>query len=261
VRLDPFRIQLLTISLDSQIVLAMIGVTAASILFRQAARQEGVDFSAGDWWDLVFGAVIGGRLIWVITHAEYYLRQPLQAVVVLDGGLHPAGLVLGAAYWVWRHGRSADGPCWRTVADLVAVGALTALLFERVGCALTTCGTGPVSELPGAILRGAEWRAPMALLQVIILAVALIIAAQRLAARGAAFITTLAALAAVEAVAFSAGRPVLASVAALSILAAIYAASARYSMAAMRPAATGGAQRGPANAGRPPPWEADQERT
>ena len=83
-RLDPFRIQILTLSLDSQIVLTLVGLVVAGLVVRQAARHEGLGVSAGHWWDLVFAAVVGARLVWVITHAGYYLRQPLQAVVVLE---------------------------------------------------------------------------------------------------------------------------------------------------------------------------------
>ena len=204
-RPDPFRIQLLTLSLDSQAVLTVVGLVAAAFVFRLAARRVSLDLRAGHWWDLVTVSAVGGRLLWVATHADYYLRQPLQVVVIVDGGLHPLGLALGAAYWVWRLGRPCEGIPWRLVVDIVAVGTLTTLLFERVGCALTTCGAGPASALPWALLRGAEWREPVALEQVFVLAIALAVSAEVLRVRGAAFATALAALALVELVAFATG--------------------------------------------------------
>jgi hypothetical protein len=222
VRLDPFRIQLLTVSLDSQLVLTLVGLVVAGLVVRQAARQEGLGLGAGHWWDLLVTAVIGGRVAWVITHADYYLRQPLQILGLLDGGLHPVGLAVGAVVWLRRFGRAGEAGSWRPVADLAAVGVLTASLFDRVGCALTTCGTGPASGLPWAVLRGDTWHAPLALAQVIILAAGLMVAAETLRVRGAACIAMLAASGLVEAVAYWAGRPSAESAVALAILAAAY---------------------------------------
>jgi prolipoprotein diacylglyceryltransferase len=225
VRLDPFRIQVLTVSLDSQIVLTVFGLVVAGLLVRKAARQQGLDVSVGDWWDLVLYAVVGGRLLWVVGHPAYYLRQPLQSLVILDGGLSTAGLALGAAYWVWRHwravGPATDTPSWRRVVDLVAVGVLTALLFERAGCALTTCGAGPASDLPWAMLRGDGWQMPLALEQVGVLAVALAVSTETLGRRGAAFATMLVALTLVALVELLAGRPVMEPVLVLGVLAVI----------------------------------------
>src|SRR5262245_15112995 len=101
-----------------------MGLVVAGLLFRRAARQPGLGLSAGHWWDLVFAAVVGARLLWVLTHPAYYLRQPLQALVILDGGLYVTGLALGAVYWVWRLCRADDAPPWRAVVDLVALGVL-----------------------------------------------------------------------------------------------------------------------------------------
>ena len=228
-RLDPFRMQILTLSLDSQVVLLVLGLVVAGLMVRQATRQAEIDLGTGHWWDLVFTAVVGGRLVWVVTHADYYLRQPLQIVVILNGGVHAIGLVLGAAYGTWRLASGDTTLPWRRVADLLALGVLTMFLFERVGCALTTCGTGPVSALPWAILRGDDWRAPMALGQVIILAAALVIAAQILRVRGAAFVAMLAALALVDTVALAAGRATVDDAVALAILTASYGLTAWYS--------------------------------
>jgi hypothetical protein len=103
---------------------------------------------------------------------------------------------------------------------------------DRVGCALTTCGTGPMSEHPWAVLRGNEWRAPLALAQVIVLAVALTVAAETFRMRGATFVTMLAGLVLAEVVAVPAGRTSAESAVALGVLAVSYASSWGYSRVA-----------------------------
>jgi len=225
VRLDPFRLQILTISLDSHIVLTLVGLIVAGLVVGRAAREHGHDLSASDWWDLVVASVIGGRLLWVMTHPDYYLRQPLQVIGLLDGGLHLLGLALGAAYWVWRRSRGGDLRSWRPVVDVVAVGVLVVLLFERVGCTLTTCGTGYARDVPWAILRGDTLHEPMALGQVAILAVALVASTEILRIRGAAFAALLAAVALSELVGFAAGRVSVESLLAIGAFAALYRAA------------------------------------
>lgn len=195
---DPLRIQLLTLSLDSRAVLTVLGLVTAAIVFRVAARRVAVDLGAGHWWDLVTVSIVGARLLGVASHADYYLRQPLQVVVIVDRGLQPLGLAFGAAYGVWRLGRPGDGASWRLVADLVTVGTLTTFLYEWTGCALTSCGAGPASLLPWALQRGAEWREPVALARIVVLALALAVSVELLRARGAAFATVLLALALAE---------------------------------------------------------------
>jgi prolipoprotein diacylglyceryltransferase len=223
---DPFRIQFLTLSLDSQAVLTVVGLVLGAFVFRLAARRLALDLGAGHWWDLVTVSVVGARLLWVATHADYYLRQPLQVVVIVDGGLHPLGLALGAVYWIWRLGRLGDGPgesaSWRLVADLVAVGTLTTFLFERAGCALMTCGAGPSSAMPWALQRGSEWREPVALEQVVVLAIALAVSVELLRVRGAAFFTGLVALTLVELIAFTAETFAPQEVVALGMMLLIY---------------------------------------
>lgn len=233
-RLDPFRIQILTLSLDSQIVLTLVGLVVAGLVLRQAARQERLDLSSGHWWDLVFTMAVGGRVVWVVTHADYYIRQPPQILGLLDGGLDPIGLAIGALFWIWRSSRAADAPPWRIVVDLVAIGVLTAYLFERVGCALTSCGTGPASALPWAILRGDAWHAPMALAQVVVLAIGLMLAAETVHLRGVAFISMFVAFMLIEAIAYSAGRGSIENAVTLTALTVTYASSSWYSRAAAR---------------------------
>lgn len=241
---DPFRIQFLTVTLDSQVVLTLVGLVLAGLAFGQAARRDGLHaIGAGAWWDVATAAVIGARAVWVLTHLDYYLRGPLQALVVTDGGLHPVGLVLGAAYGTWRlgspsreregqrvvgtegtsslppgegqkasvdSGRGAlsttpDAAGWRRLVPLVALGTLVTFLFERTGCALTTCGGGPPTEVAWALVRGTELRQPVALYQVAVLASALLLVTEvpRVWARTLAI--TLTALALVEIISIAAG--------------------------------------------------------
>lgn len=223
-QVDPFRIQFLTVTLDSQVVLTLVGIVVAGFTFRLAARRVGfADFGAGTWWDVVTAAVIGGRALWVVTHLDYYLRGPLQIAVITDGGLHPVGLALGAAYSIRRLAAHQPGrDAWRTILGLVAIGALVTFLFERAGCALTTCGGGPPTDVAWALRRGEELRQPLGFYQVTILAGALVLVTEvpRLASRS--FPVALAALALVEVIALLWGDRGSEGLAALFVAGALF---------------------------------------
>lgn len=225
--MDPFRIQVLTLSLDSQAVLTLVGLVVAGLVFRLAAGHEGVDLRAGDWWDVVTWAIVGGRLVWVLTHPTYYLSAPLQTVVITDGGLHPVGLVLGAAYAVRRLRRRTPRSSWRLVVDLVALAAVVTLIFERAGCALTTCGGGALTDLPWALLRGDERRQPVALYQLVVLAPTLLIMADVRAVRGSGFWLAFGALGIIELLSLLLGSGSTGDVLALGAALALYLVAGR----------------------------------
>ena len=151
---DPFRLQFLTVSLDSEIVLALIGILAAGFVARVGARRLGL--APGDAWDMAIDiaqwSIIGARLGWVLTHLNYYGRAPVQIMAIGDGGFLFATGVLAAAWQLWRMRRRlawTDSDLARVAAPAIAV----ALLFDRVGCALTGCGTGQPTSVPWAMIR------------------------------------------------------------------------------------------------------------
>lgn len=225
---DPFRISFLTITLDSQTVLAIIGLLVAGFVFRLAAGREGLGLRAGDWWDLVTSAIIAGRLLWVATHLDYYLRGPLQVVVIVDGGLHPVGLVFGAAYAIRGLRRRSPNASYRSIVELVALATLVAFTIERAGCALTTCGAGPLSNLPWALQRGEEWRQPLALYQSVVLVVTLLLATELRELRGSAFSAAFVALSLVELISLAMGGRPADSFPALGVALGLYLLAARY---------------------------------
>lgn len=237
--LDPFRVQFLTVTLDSQAVMTLAGLLVAGPLFHLAAARLGLDLHAADWWDLATAAVVGGRLLWVVTHLDYYVRAPLQVFVVVDGGLHPLGLVLGAAYALRSLRQRAPSVPPRALVEPLVVAVLAALLFERAGCALTTCGGGGLTDLPWALQRGDEWRQPIALYQAVILATGLLLAVKWPCRSNLPFGVGLAALAVAELVAFSLGTRSVETLVALGTATVVYWVAERRTRPASGPSLDG----------------------
>ncbi len=151
---DPFRLQVLTVSLDSQVVLAVLGVLVAGLVARDRAR--GLGWGPGGVWDASLSVatwgIVAGRLGWVATHLEYYLRAPLQVAALGDGGFLFGTAVLGAGWALWREGRALDLPA-EELGRIVAPAAAAAFLLDRAGCALTACGSGQAASVPWALVR------------------------------------------------------------------------------------------------------------
>jgi len=89
---------------------------------------------------MLFG-VIGGRLFYVIEHLSFYLRNPIEIIMVNHGGLSwYGGLVLGlaAAIIYLRSRRSAV----LKFLDLIVPFVALAQGLGRVGCLLNGCCYG-----------------------------------------------------------------------------------------------------------------------
>ena len=173
---DPFRLQLLTLSLDSQVVLVVVGVVLAGLAARVAARSQGLHAAGmpGLVLDGALCALLGARLGWIALHLEYYLRLPTQVLAFGDGGYLFAGgaLALGAfVCWLPRHA----GLSSRAIAAVGAPAVATALLLDRAGCALTACGFGQPTGLPWALERSGQALQPVALYGVLVWLLALLV--------------------------------------------------------------------------------------
>ncbi|GIW07503.1 MAG: hypothetical protein KatS3mg060_2308 [Dehalococcoidia bacterium] len=168
-------------------------------------------------------AVVGGRLLWVVTHLDYYVRAPLQVFVVVDGGLHPLGLVLGAAYALRSLRQRAPSVPPRALVEPLVVAVLAALLFERAGCAPDDLrDRRPHRPPPGRSSAGDEWRQPIALYQAVILATGLLLAVKWPCRSNLSFGVGLAALAVAELVAFSLGTRSVETLVALGTATVVY---------------------------------------
>ena len=94
---------------------------------------------------VIFGALIGGRLGYIIFHLDYYLKNPIEILYFRQGGLAFLGsfilaFILGAWY-VSRNKLSF----WK-YTDIAALSVAIGLGIGRIGCFLNGCCFGVVSE-------------------------------------------------------------------------------------------------------------------
>ena len=106
---------------------------AGGVVGRTFARRRG--FSPDEWWRLVTGlmvwGMIGGRLIHVMPHANYYLTYPLEIIRPPIEGYSYYGAVLFGIGYAWQFPRRVGKSFW-FIADLLALPWLFALLVSRL---------------------------------------------------------------------------------------------------------------------------------
>lgn len=131
--------------------LALGFVTAILLAGREAKR---LGLPPGRFYDLCFyiilAALVGSRLLYVLTELPYFLDHPLQVFVLWKGGLFFHGglvLALAVAFFYMRHHNLP----WRVTFDSLAVGMPLGQGLGRVGCFMAGCCYGKPSDWPWAV--------------------------------------------------------------------------------------------------------------
>ncbi len=97
---------------------------------------------------IILGAIIGGRLGYVIFHLDYYLKNPVQIFYFREGGLALlGGFVLAFILGRWHILRNKLS-FWK-YADIIAPSLAFGYGIARIGCFLNGCCFGVVSEKCG----------------------------------------------------------------------------------------------------------------
>lgn len=134
-----------------------VGFLVAAWLGAREAEREGIS------WQWVFdltlvlciSAIVGARLVYVITELPWFIKHPREALSLSGGGLSFFGgfgfaLATGIAF-----ARRSRVSAW-VMADIAAPYVALAYAIARVGCFLNGCCYGTPSELPWAIPRSPQ---------------------------------------------------------------------------------------------------------
>ncbi|MEE8564236.1 MAG: prolipoprotein diacylglyceryl transferase [Atribacterota bacterium] len=94
---------------------------------------------------VILGALIGGRLGYVIFHLDYYLKNPIQMLYFRQGGLSFLGAFIIAFFLCWLYVKRTKLSFWK-FADVAAPSVAMGIGIARIGCFLNGCCFGVVSE-------------------------------------------------------------------------------------------------------------------
>jgi phosphatidylglycerol:prolipoprotein diacylglycerol transferase len=91
-------------------------------------------------WVLV-GGIAGGRLLFVVINAPYYINDPLRIFMLTEGGLAVQGAILSGIFFCWVLCRIKKLPFLR-ILDLFAPYAALGQSIGRIGCFFNGCCYG-----------------------------------------------------------------------------------------------------------------------
>ena len=127
---------------------ALLGITLISL----EAKKEGYDQQ--QILDLTFylliSAIIGSRIFYIVLNLKYYLRHPLEIVMIWRGGLVFYGGFIFAFATCFLYLRKHHLPFLKT-CDLLVPGLAIGEAIGRIGCFFAGCCYGKPTDLPWAI--------------------------------------------------------------------------------------------------------------
>jgi phosphatidylglycerol:prolipoprotein diacylglycerol transferase len=129
----------------------LLGFLAAWLLGRRRLSRSGL-FTPREFDDLltwgIFGVVLGARLGYVLFYDFlYYLRHPLEILMVNHGGMSFHGGMLGVMLGMWLCGRR-QGKAFFAVMDFMAPLVPPGLFFGRLGNFINAELWGRVTDSP-----------------------------------------------------------------------------------------------------------------
>lgn len=128
------------------------GIWLATWLNRKEGRPDELIMDLSVW--IMFGAIAGARLLYVIVQWDQFAALPLwEVAAVWKGGLVYYGGLIGAGFtayfWMKRH----QAPVW-LVADCLAPALALGQVFGRFGCYFNGCCYGHVDPVHGVVFPG-----------------------------------------------------------------------------------------------------------
>lgn len=120
----------------------MVSSSLASARARRAGENGEIIFNFC-FLSLIFG-IIGARIFYVADNLKFYLKQPLEILMLQHGGLSwYGGFMLGSIGGIW-YLRKRKFPIY-TALDLIAPYLALAQAIGRIGCLLNGCCYGKES--------------------------------------------------------------------------------------------------------------------
>lgn len=139
----------------------VIGFIVACILILREAKKKNIDqgFMLNVMLFVLIGAIIGGRLFFVLENMGYFSLHLLEIFAFGKGGETSYGGIIFALLFSWlyvKFSRNKDKISFSELLDLVAPYVVLGLAIGRIGCFLNWDDFGISSSLPWSINAAGE---------------------------------------------------------------------------------------------------------
>jgi phosphatidylglycerol:prolipoprotein diacylglycerol transferase len=129
-----------------------LGALLGILFVARGARREGLNQQ--QLLDLVFylliAAIIGSRVFYIILNPGYYLKHPLESLMIWRGGLVFYGGFLFAFPTCYLYLKKHGLPFLKT-CDILAPGLALGESLGRIGCFFAGCCYGRPTDLPWGV--------------------------------------------------------------------------------------------------------------
>lgn len=136
------------------------GFMMGQFILKKLARSGFLPMAPDKVPDLIFalilGVVLGGRAGYVLFYKPAMMWQdPLQVIMIMDGGLSFHGGLIGVILAMWYFCRRNQIPAWR-VFDALPIAGCAGVFFVRIANFIN-------GELYGRIIGKGDWEPPWAM--------------------------------------------------------------------------------------------------
>jgi len=150
--MHPILIKLGPFTIYSYGFFLAIGFLLAIVYATREAKRVGVDpQKVSDMaFYLIVSALIGARLLFILTEFHDFVDNPLEVFKIWKGGLVFYGGFIGALLaGIWYVKRN-NMPLWKT-ADIIAPAIALGQSLGRIGCFSAGCCYGREADVPWAV--------------------------------------------------------------------------------------------------------------
>ena len=151
--MHPILLHLGPLTIHTYGALYALGIFTAVALSEYLYRRDGgepeaiIDLAL----PVVIGTLIGARALFIIVEHEYYLRNPVEIIMVWKGGLVFYGGLMGGAIAFIITARVKKLELWH-LADTVAPGVALGHALGRLGCFFAGSCYGRATDVPWAVI-------------------------------------------------------------------------------------------------------------
>jgi len=137
------------------IFLALAFLVAFFLVLRRVNKQKidpDIIYNSFSW--MILGAIIGGRLGYILQFPKYFFSQPLEILKIWEGGLTFHGGLFGIllAGIIYAKFAKVSQRLFFQIADLVALVLPISIAIGRIGCSLINDHQGAETSLPWGIV-------------------------------------------------------------------------------------------------------------